>query len=122
MYRDPPARGGRREEEGPEDPSTSSSLVSVALACRSLVRDGWYHFRPPFVYLSIYPPPLFLCLKTCTRKFVAWGSTPRPGSQEASVTLGYHHKPFGSARTARAPRALDLAAQGGGLSAAGRTN
>ena len=47
MYRDPPARGGRREEEGPEDPSTSSSLVSVALACRSLVFRGWYHFRLP---------------------------------------------------------------------------
>ena len=43
-----------------------------------------------------------------TRKFVAWGSTPRPGSRAASVTLGYHHKPFGSARTARGPRALDL--------------
>ena len=56
-----------------------------------------------------------------TRKFVAWGSTPRPGSRAASATLGHPNKPFGSARTARAPRALDLAAQGGGLSAAGRT-
>ena len=57
-----------------------------------------------------------------TRKFVAWGSTPRPGSRAVSVTLGHHYKPFGSARTARGPRALELAAQGGGLSAAGRTN
>ena len=63
-----------------------------------------------------------------TRKFGAWGSTPRPGSRAASVTLGYHHKPFGPARTARGIRALELAsvpsidAQRGGLSAAGRTN
>ena len=44
----------------------------------------------------------------------------------ASETLGYHHKPFGPARTARGIRALELAsvpsidAQRGGLSAAGR--
>ena len=57
-----------------------------------------------------------------TRKFVAWGFTPRPGSRGGSASLGHPNKPFGSARTARAPRALDLAAQGGGLSAAGRTN
>ena len=57
-----------------------------------------------------------------TRKFVAWGSTPRPGSRAAFVTLGYYHKPFGSARTARAPRALDLVRRCGGQSAAGRTN
>jgi len=57
-----------------------------------------------------------------TRKFVAWGSTPRPGGRAASVTLGHHHKPFWSARTARGPRALDLVRRRGGLSAAGRTN
>ena len=60
--------------------------------------------------------------QSSTRKFVAWGSTPRPGSRAASVTLDSPNKPFGSARTARAPRALELVAQGGGLSAAGRTN
>ncbi len=60
--------------------------------------------------------------KSGTRKFVAWGSTPRPGGRAASETLGYHYKRFWSARTARAPRALELVAQGGGLSAAGRTN
>ena len=43
-----------------------------------------------------------------TRKFVAGGSTPRPGSRVASATLGHHHKPFGSARIARTPRALEL--------------
>ena len=57
-----------------------------------------------------------------TRKFVAWGSKPRPGRRVVSVTLGYHYKRFGSARTARAPCVLELAAQGSGLSAAGRTN
>ena len=46
------------------------------------------------------------CLST--RKFVAWGFTPRPGSRVAPVTLGHHHKPFGSARIARTPRALEL--------------
>ena len=55
-----------------------------------------------------------------TRKFVAWGSTPRPGSRAASVTLGHPNKAFGSARTARGPRARELVAQRGGLSAAGR--
>ena len=43
-----------------------------------------------------------------TRKFVAWGSTPRPGSRAVSVTLGHPYKPFGSARIARTPRALEL--------------
>ena len=47
-------------------------------------------------------------LQYSTPKFVAWGFTPRPGSRAAPVTLGYHHKPFGSARIARAPRALEL--------------
>ena len=42
------------------------------------------------------------------RKFVPRGSTPRPGSRVASATLGHHHKPFGSARIARTPRALEL--------------
>ena len=58
--------------------------------------------------------------KVRTRKFVAWGSTPRPGSRAASVTLGHPNKAFGSARTARGPRARELVAQRGGLSAAGR--
>ena len=43
---DPPARGGRREEEGPEDPSTSSSLGS---ACFSLIMVG----------------TIFVCLTVC---------------------------------------------------------
>ena len=58
----------------------------------------------------------------CTRNFVALGSTPRPGGRAASVTLGHHHKPFRSARTARYPRALDLVRRCGGLSAVGCTN
>jgi hypothetical protein len=45
---------------------------------------------------------------------------PRPGSRAASVTLGHPNKPFWSARTARAPRARELVAQGGGLTASGR--
>ena len=59
-------------------------------------------------------------VKLCTRKFVAWGSTSRPGSRGASVTLGHLNKAFGSARIARCPRARELVAQRGGLSAAGR--
>ena len=57
-----------------------------------------------------------------TRKFVAWGSTPRPGSRAASVTLGHPNKPFWPTRIARAPRALDLVRWCGGLSAVGCTN
>jgi hypothetical protein len=38
-----------------------------------------------------------------------WGSTLRPNSRAASATLGHHHQPFGSARTARGPHGLDLA-------------
>ena len=41
--------------------------------------------------------------------FVAWGSTLRPNSRAAFATLGHHHQPFGSARTARGPHGLDLA-------------
>eukprot|EP00964_Phaeocystis_antarctica_P031939 scaffold18068_cov62-Phaeocystis_antarctica.AAC.1 len=40
--------------------------------------------------------------------FLTEGSTPRRGRRVLPVTLGHHHKPFGSARTARALRALDL--------------
>ena len=40
--------------------------------------------------------------------FLTEGSTPRRGRRVLAVTLGRHHKPFGSARTARALRALDL--------------
>ena len=36
------------------------------------------------------------------------------------MTLGHPNKAFGSARTARGPRARELVAQRGGLSAAGR--
>eukprot|EP00964_Phaeocystis_antarctica_P023361 scaffold13071_cov61-Phaeocystis_antarctica.AAC.5 len=36
------------------------------------------------------------------------GLRPRRGRRVLPVTLGRHHKPFGSARTARALRALDL--------------
>ena len=42
-----------------------------------------------------------------TRKFVAWGSTPRPGSRAASVTLGHPNKAFGSAGTAPRRRGPD---------------
>ena len=45
---------------------------------------------------------------------------PRLGSRAASVTLGHPNKPFWSAKTARAPRARELVAQGGGLTASGR--
>ena len=50
--------------------------------------------------------------------FLTEGSTPRRGRRVLPVTLGHHHKPFGSARTARALRALDLA---GALHALWRT-
>ena len=50
--------------------------------------------------------------------FLTEGSTPRRGRRVLPVTLGRHHNPFGSARTARALRALDLA---GALHALWRT-
>ena len=50
--------------------------------------------------------------------FLTEGSTPRRGRRVLPVTLGHHHKPFGSARTARGLRALDLA---GALHALWRT-
>ena len=43
-----------------------------------------------------------------TRKFVAWGSRPRPGGRVTPLTLAHHHKPFGSARIARGLHGLDL--------------
>jgi hypothetical protein len=43
-----------------------------------------------------------------TRKFLAWGSTPRPGSRAAPLSLGRHHKPFGSVRIARSLHGIDL--------------
>ena len=43
-----------------------------------------------------------------TRKFVAWGSRPRPGSRAPPLSLGRHHKPFGSVRIARGLHGLDL--------------
>ena len=43
-----------------------------------------------------------------TRKFLARGSTPRPGSRAAPLSLGRHHKPFGSVRIARSLHGLDL--------------
>ena len=64
------------------------------------------------------------CLRGCncseSRRsiFLTEGSTPRRGRRVLPVTLGHHHKPFGSARTARALRALDLA---GALHALWRT-
>ena len=45
----------------------------------------------------------------CRCKVLTKDSTPRRGRRVLPVTLGRHHKPFGSARTARALRALDLA-------------
>ena len=45
----------------------------------------------------------------CRSIFLTEGSTPRRGRRAVPVTLGRHHKPFGSARTARGLRALDLA-------------
>ena len=50
--------------------------------------------------------------------FLTEGFTPRRGRRVLPVTLGHHHKPFGSARTARGLRALDLA---GALHALWRT-
>ena len=41
-------------------------------------------------------------------KFLTEGSTPRRGRRVLPVTLSHHHKPFGSARTARGLRAPDL--------------
>ena len=35
-------------------------------------------------------------------------ATPRRGRRVLPVTMGHHHKPFGSAGTARGLRALDL--------------
>ena len=46
--------------------------------------------------------------KTGRCKFLTEGSTPRRGRRVLAVTLGRHHKPFESARTARGLRALDL--------------
>ena len=48
-------------------------------------------------------------LKPGRCKVLTKDSTPRRGRRVLPVTLGRHHKPFGSARTARALRALDLA-------------
>ena len=64
------------------------------------------------------------CLRECkcseSRRsiFLTEASTPRRGRRVLPVTLGHHHKPLGSARTARALRALDLA---GALHALWRT-
>ena len=41
-------------------------------------------------------------------KFVGEGPRPRRGRRAAAVSLAPHHGPFGSARTARDPRGLDL--------------
>ena len=41
-------------------------------------------------------------------KVLTEDSTPRRGRRVLPVTLGHHHKPFGSAGTARGLRALDL--------------
>ena len=43
-----------------------------------------------------------------TRKFVAWGSRPRPGGRATPLALAHHHKPSGSARIARGLHGLDL--------------
>ena len=40
--------------------------------------------------------------------FLTEGSTPRRRRRVLVATLGHHHKPFGSAGTARGLRALDL--------------
>ena len=52
---------------------------------------------------------LVVILQLSTRKFVAWGSTPRPGGRATPLTPGRHYKPFWSGRTARSPHSLDLA-------------
>ena len=44
----------------------------------------------------------------CTRKFVAWGSRPRPGGRATPLTLGRHREPFGSGRTTRSLHGHDL--------------
>ena len=45
---------------------------------------------------------------SCRSIFLTEDSTLRRGRRVLPVTLGPHHKPFGSARTARGRRALDL--------------
>ena len=42
------------------------------------------------------------------QRFLAWGSRPRPGGRAAPLSLGRHHKPFGSVRIARSLHGLDL--------------
>ena len=58
-----------------------------------------------------------------TRKFVAWGSTPRPGSRAASVTLGHHSQAVLVGRGPRVPPVPSIwSGRCGGLSAVGCTN
>ena len=46
--------------------------------------------------------------KLRTRKFVAWGSRPRPGGRATPLTLGRHHELFGSVRIAHNLHGIDL--------------
>ena len=49
------------------------------------------------------------CSESRRSIFLTEASAPRRGRRVLAATLGRHHKPFGSARTARGLRALDLA-------------
>ena len=92
------------------------------VSVRGLVQGDYHMIRCETTRLDRVVAGYHPRCKFCRGKFVAWGSTPRPGSRGGSVTLGHPSKAIGSARIARAPRARDLVAQGSGLSAAGRTN
>ena len=82
---------------------------TAAVWCVPALRVQW------FIYSSYttsgYTKSGWNGQKVCfsTRKFVAWGSTPRPGGRTTPLTLGRHHEPFGSVRIARSPHGIDLA-------------
>ena len=66
--------------------------------------------------------PLFVRSFVRRGKFLTKGPRSRRNRRAAAVTLATHHKAPRAARTARAPRARELVAQGSELTAAGRTN
>ena len=68
-------------------------------------------YTPPLRALLCFPlrPYLHVTCILCRSRFLTEASTPRRGRRVLPVTLGRHHKPFGSARTARGRHALDLA-------------
>ena len=91
-------------------PSSSSPVVSslVPLApARSLASLALLTYYL-LTYYTIQLVHRQMLVAYRTRKFVAWGSMPRPGGRATPLTLGHHHKPFWSGRTARSPHGLDL--------------